>query len=63
MIATTELIKIIKKFNRWKLALRYYPTYHCKNKVCAAVLTDLLTAFDCLKHDLLIGKVHAFGFN
>ena len=26
-----------------------------KNKVCAAVLTDLSKVFDCLKHDLLIG--------
>ena len=25
-----------------------------KNKVCAAVLTDLSKAFNCLKHDLLI---------
>ena len=34
-----------------------------KNKVCAAVLTDLSKAFDCLKHDLLIAKQHAFGFD
>ena len=34
-----------------------------KNKVCTAVLTDLTKAFDCLKHDLLIAKLHAFGFN
>ena len=34
-----------------------------KNKLCAAVLTDLRKAFDCLKHDLLIAKLHAFGFD
>ena len=34
-----------------------------KNKVCAAVLTDLSKAFDCLKHDLLIAELHAFGFD
>ena len=34
-----------------------------KNKVCATVLTDFSKAFDCLKHDLLIAKLHAFGFD
>ena len=34
-----------------------------KNKVCAAVLTDLTKAFDFLKHDLFIAKLHAFGFD
>ena len=33
------------------------------NKVCAAVFTDLSKAFDCLLHDLLIAKLHAFGFD
>ena len=33
------------------------------NKVCAVVLTDLSKAFDCLLHDLLIAKSHAFGFD
>ena len=33
------------------------------NKVCAAVLTDLLKAFDCLLHDLLTPKLHAFSFD
>ena len=32
-------------------------------KVCAAVLTDLSKAFVCLLHDLLIAKLHAFGFD
>ena len=34
-----------------------------KNKVCAVVLTDLIKTFDCLKHDLVIAKLHAFGFD
>ena len=34
-----------------------------KNKVCTAVLTDLTKAFDCLKHDLFIAKLHAFGLD
>ena len=34
-----------------------------KNKVCAAVLTDLSKAFDCLKHNHLIPKLHAFGLD
>ena len=33
------------------------------SKVCAAVLTDLSKEFDCLLHDLLISKLHAFGFD
>ena len=31
-------------------------------KVCAAVLTDLSKAFNCLLYDLLTAKLHAFGF-
>lgn len=35
-----------------------------KNKVCAAILTDLSKALTLLtlKHDLLIAKLHACGF-
>ena len=29
----------------------------------AAVLTDLSKVFDCLLHDLLLAKFHAFGFD
>ena len=33
------------------------------NKVCAAVLTGLSKAFECVLQDLLIAKLHAFGFD
>ena len=33
------------------------------NKVCTEVHTDLLKAFDCIFHNLLIGKLHVFSFD
>ena len=31
-------------------------------EVFAAVLTDLSDAFDCISHELLLAKLHAYGF-
>ena len=34
-----------------------------KGKVFGTLLTDLLTFFDCLSHELIIAKLNACGFN
>ena len=41
---------------------------NCKNvldqgKKYGALLTDLSKAFDCLPHDLIVVKLHAYGFS
>ena len=46
------LLALIEK---WKAAVE-------KGKVFGALLTDLLTAFHCLNHELLIAKLNGCGF-
>ena len=42
--------------DKWKKAID-------SNKVFGAILTDLSKAFDCISHDLLIAKLHAYGLS
>ena len=34
-----------------------------KSKSCAALLTDLSKAFDCIVHDFSVAKLEAYGFS
>ena len=45
-----------KLIEEWKEAID-------NGRVVGSVLMDLSKAFDCLPHDLLIAKLHAYGFN
>ena len=47
---------LVRLIENWKESLD-------KNFVTGAVLMDLSKAFDCIPHDLLIAKLHAYGFS
>ncbi len=47
---------LVNVTEQWKLALDNY-------KIVGTILMDLIKAFDCLPHKLLISKLNAYGFN
>ena len=46
---------LLKMLENWKSVVD-------KGKLFGAVLTNLSKAFDCLSYDLLLAKLHAYGF-
>ena len=47
---------LIRMLEKWKVSLD-------NGENVGAILMDLSKAFDCIKHDLLLAKLHAYGFS
>ena len=47
---------LIRLIENWKQSL-------ANQKFVGVALIDLSKAFDCIPHDLLIAKMHAYGFS
>ena len=47
---------LIRMLEKWKVSLD-------NGENVGAILMDLSKAFDCIKHDLLLAKLHVYGFS